>query len=300
MHIEGDIVEGDAERIRQLISSSVTAKQRGIFFAFDSPGGNLMEGVRIGRAIAERPEYTTSLVGTPDNPRAICASACIFAFLGAVTREKGPSGQIGLHQFSLPGNSLSGDEAIGLSQQISAILTTYLTQRGASVEIFNRMVLTPPGEINWVSDTTLADLGILGGKAIRQDSEFINNGGQVALKMGFISTSGEQTLVLGCNNPGVYVVASILALDDYGSFSDVALILDDMRVQPAHIEVIGFENRRVVLLFVITPEIAVAATQAAQIGSYYFDDDLEGWVGNMLDIDQTKLTDLVSTCVGPG
>ena len=297
VHLNGEIVEGDAKRVREILAANVIDKQRGIYFVFDSPGGLLLEGVRIGRVIADQFVHTTSLVGTPDDPNAICASACVFAFLGAGTREKGPNGRIGLHQFSIPNNNFSGAKALGYGQQLSAILTTYLSQRGASLEIFDRMVLTPPSEIDWVSDTALVDLGILGGNIIHQSSEFVNNSGSSALKMSLMSRSGEQTLLLGCNNPGVYVVASILALDDEVSFSDAALILDDERVQPAHIEVIGIESRRVVLLFVMSPELASAATQSAQIGSYYFDDIAEHWVGSMLDIDHSKFEDIVSSCI---
>ena len=297
VHINGEIVEGDAKRVQAILSANVTDKQRGIYFVFDSSGGNLLEGIRIGRVIADQFELTTSLVGTPEDPNAICASACVFAFLGADTREKGSAGRIGLHQFSMLKNNFNGEEAFGYGQQISAILTTYLSQRGVSLEIFDRMVLTPPSEIDWVSDIALVDLGILGGSIIHQSSEFVINNGSSALKMSFMSRSGEQTLLVGCNDPGVYVVASIVALDDAVSFSDAALILDDERVHPASIEVIGFENRRVVLLFVMSPELASAATQADQIGSYYLDDIAEHWVGNMLDIDHSKFGDIVNSCI---
>ena len=297
VHLNGDIVEGDAKRIREILADNVTDKQRGIYFVFNSPGGNLLEGVRIGRVIADESTLTTSLVGTHDDPDAICASACVFAFLGADAREKGPNGRIGLHQFSIPSNNFSGAEALGYGQQISAILTTYLSRRSASLEIFDRMVLTPPSEIDWVSDIALFDLRILRGNITHQSSEFVNNNGNSALKMSLMSHSGEQTLLLGCNKPGVYVVASIAALDDAVSFSDAALILDDERVQPAHVEVVGVENGRVVLLFVMSPQLASAATQAAQIGSYYFDDATEHWVGNMLAIDHSKFTDLMNSCI---
>lgn len=300
VHVEGEIAAGDADRLRRVMKSNVTAKQRGVFFAFNSPGGNLLEGVQIGRVIAESPELTTSLVGTPDNPDAICASACIFAYLGAETREKGSEGRIGLHQFALSGNSLRGDEALSLGQQVSAMLASYLAERGVSAEVFSRMVRTSPGEMDWVSDAALAELGILAGEVLRQSSEFVNNSGKIVLKMDFQATTGEHMLLLGCNEPGIYVIASIVALDDAVSFSDAALILDDERVSPEHVEVMGFKDRRVVLLFVMSPELAVAATRATQIGSYYFDDDVQGWVGNMQDIDREKFADLVSSCVASG
>ena len=92
------------------------------------------------------------------------------------------------------------------------------------------------------------------------------------------------------------MVASIVAVSDAVAFSQAALILDDERVNPAFIEVIGFKDARVVLLFGLSPKLTVAAMEAIQIGSYYFDDDLNIWVGHMQDIDQRKLTELVNVC----
>ena len=143
MHINGEIVEGDVKRVQAILSAHVTDKQRGIYFVFDSPGGNLLEGIRIGRVIAEQFELTTSLVCTPEDPNAICASACVFFFLGAYTREKGSSGRIRLHQFSMPKKNFNGEEAVGYGQQISAILTTYLSQRGAN--LINGLFILPLG-----------------------------------------------------------------------------------------------------------------------------------------------------------
>ena len=130
----------------------------------------------------------------------------------------------------------------------------------------------------------------------RQTSEFIDIEGQVALKMDLISPNGDQTLVFGCNNPGVYIVASIVAVSDTVAFSQAALILDDERVDPAFIEVIGFEDARVVLLFGLSPELTVAAMEAVQIGPYYFDDDLQQWIGHVQDIDQAKFKEIVNSC----
>jgi hypothetical protein len=118
--------------------------------------------------------------------------------------------------------------------------------------------------------------------------------------MNFMSQTGAHTLVLGCNNPGVYMVASIVPHDDGGEFSEAALILDDDRVNPAHIEIVGFMDRRIVLLFVMSPDLAIQATRSHSIGAYYYSENTQHWFGNMQEIDHVKLSDLVSSCVGGG
>lgn len=192
---------------------------------------------------------------------------------------------------------MDGEEALGVGQRLSAIVTSYLAERNAPAAIFDRMVLTAPGAIDWVSDADLSKLSIVGGKVIHQSSEYINNDGQAALQMNFMSPEGAHTLVIGCNNPGVYMVASIAAHDDGGKLSDAALILDDNRVNLDHVEFIGFKDRRIVLLFVMSPDLAIQATHSHSIGAYYYSEDQDHWFGNMQEIDHIKFSDMVTTCV---
>lgn len=65
---------------------------------FDSPGGNVMEGLEIGRRIRSYGLATRIPRG------ATCASICAFAFLGGVIREIESGGKYGVHMFSMANN----------------------------------------------------------------------------------------------------------------------------------------------------------------------------------------------------
>src|SRR5687768_2737814 len=76
---------------------------------FDSPGGNLMAGIEIGRAIRLAGFRTGVLDG------ASCASACALAWLGGTRLFAGPNARIGFHAASAkdekvrdPANALVG------------------------------------------------------------------------------------------------------------------------------------------------------------------------------------------------
>ncbi len=296
IHFSGVIMPGDAERIRSAIELNIRPKPRGIHFSFDSPGGNLLEGIAIGKLIASRPELTTSLLGTTKNPNATCASACVFAYIGADTREKTPQARLGLHQVSVKNEHMTNEDALGLGQIASATVVSYLTERNASTAIFERMVMTKPGDIDWISDSDLLKLGIIGGEIIHQSSEFINIDGKAVLKMEFEAQTGKHVLHLGCNNPGVFLVASVVAYDDSGEVDDVALIFDDERVNPSYLKYMGFKNRRLNYLLGIPPKLAIQAMSAQSIGIYYHSKNEKQWVGNMQEIDQTKFSSLVTSC----
>lgn len=114
---------------------------------FDSPGGNLGAGIRLGRMIREK-GYET-MIGTRVSfdaqeypPRGgKCLSACAYAFAGGVTRSLNDTAQLGFHQFRLGANSDVSDaqltEAIEGAQAVSAQLISYLVEMGVDARVFS-------------------------------------------------------------------------------------------------------------------------------------------------------------------
>jgi hypothetical protein len=128
-----------------LFAQSVTgAEARKILF--DSPGGNLGAGIRLGRLIRENGFET--FIGTRASFEAQtypptggqCLSACAYAFAGGVMRNLGPTGQLGFHQFRLGANAdVSPEqltEAIEGAQAVSAQLISYLVEMGVDARVF--------------------------------------------------------------------------------------------------------------------------------------------------------------------
>ncbi len=87
----GEILSGDSERFRNAIEASKPISELVII---GSPGGNLDEGIKIGRIIR------INKISTRIRSGAECASACNFVFLGGVIRSIEPGGQFITHVFS--------------------------------------------------------------------------------------------------------------------------------------------------------------------------------------------------------
>src|SRR5208283_50010 len=87
----GTIVPGSRNALKAVIAQENHVGNTIQVVAFTSPGGNLGEGLDIGRYIRDR-KLDTMVHGG-------CASACSYAFLGGVKRLA-PTNSIGLHQFS--------------------------------------------------------------------------------------------------------------------------------------------------------------------------------------------------------
>jgi len=87
---QGAIEAGDAAKLRALV-----ARTRGVDEVwFNSPGGNAVEGLVIGRAIRDLGLATRIPNG------AMCASACSYAFLGGPIRAVDNGGRYGVHMFT--------------------------------------------------------------------------------------------------------------------------------------------------------------------------------------------------------
>jgi hypothetical protein len=136
-------------------------KQNSMFrqtVTFNSPGGNLVAGLDLGRAIRSAGWNTN--VGTPGlstlswNPGE-CDSACTFAFLGGRTRSIAAGSRFGVHRFI----GLQGDVE-QITQQLAGDLVAYIREMGVSTEMYTLMTQAEPKQVKYLDGDTLARLRI--------------------------------------------------------------------------------------------------------------------------------------------
>ena len=136
IYAEGEISQGSAEQFAAFVQREGIKNARVLF---NSPGGSLMEGIKLGRVIRALGFDTGIGVYSRDfdpnaNSQSICASACAYSFAGGVNRFLDESsGRLGLHQFY--GNTTE-DVTGEMAQQVSGLLVTYLDQMGVDARAF--------------------------------------------------------------------------------------------------------------------------------------------------------------------
>jgi hypothetical protein len=145
---EGNIDGETVDRLRRFLAQ---ARARGVSFKgrtvfLHSPGGNLGQGVELGRVI--RQEGLNTALGAPCSGRGcvalrqqlgICASACTFAFLGGVKRTTSPGDVFAMHRFyAASGSAASSDMAV--SQLITVELYRYVREMGVDQGFVELMV----------------------------------------------------------------------------------------------------------------------------------------------------------------
>lgn len=114
----------------------------------DSPGGDLVAGMRLGEVIRAK-KFDTEAV--------YCASACAYAFLGGVERRfVGKPTRFGVHRFyrskSLSSPTLrhySGED-LDSSQRLMAGLMLYALKMGVDVRVVALASEAGPSEMRWI------------------------------------------------------------------------------------------------------------------------------------------------------
>lgn len=171
----GEIESGDADRFKSFWEENAYDAFT-IKVALDSPGGNLAEGIEIGRFLRDRTadtliekyparapmqsDWDYSGVAQPLGGGG-CYSACALAFMGGVNREIPATSEIGFHQFYGGENGASAAAVTTNTQTISAMISIYLREMGASPELFELMSVTPPEQLFRPQKEELIELGVL-------------------------------------------------------------------------------------------------------------------------------------------
>jgi hypothetical protein len=126
---------------------------------FNSPGGDLIAGLSLGREI-RRAGWSTS-IGTPGLSEFLsklgeCDSACTLAFLGGRARTISGDSKYGVHRFW---GKVEGDTQQE-TQKIAGELVAYIREMGVSAEMYTLMTQGAPEQVKYLDSETMARVRI--------------------------------------------------------------------------------------------------------------------------------------------
>jgi hypothetical protein len=161
--LKGSIDDGDTFDLKVYISK--LPKKPTVIVYLNSPGGNLREGMRLGRFFYENKIETTVETKTA------CASACALAFLGGrdeagkAHRTKASNSGLGFHSFSrdFDNKSYSADDLKVVVQQTQYqvfLVAEYLKSINADVDIVRLMLKAQANQMNYISNDEALSLNI--------------------------------------------------------------------------------------------------------------------------------------------
>ena len=144
IHIEGNIVEGDAAFLKRVLDERHSKGQETSFITLDSSGGLLQEAHDM--AVMIRGAGITTIVGGDDE----CASACMLAFAAGTHRIAWQGASLGVHS----ANNGSADED-GRPREFdpaTVMLARDMADFGTPAAVIAKLVLTPPDDMAWLDD----------------------------------------------------------------------------------------------------------------------------------------------------
>jgi ATP-dependent protease ClpP protease subunit len=124
----------------------------------DSPGGSVRAAMAIGRML--RKHRLTAVV----RPGAICNSACVLIYAGAVVRHGHfNSGVIGIHQpfFEMPGRPIDVDEIRKTYARMLEDIRSYFREMNVSEQLADEMLKTPPNAIRYLTSEEQDHFGLV-------------------------------------------------------------------------------------------------------------------------------------------
>ena len=152
----GEIEYNDVEKLDRYLSHLPKKKHTAIYF--NSPGGNLFGGIRLGKY------FKKNGIKTVIQRDSMCASACALAFLGGTDRNGNKwmssttTSRLGFHAVSKGDGSKYAD--MDQTQLIIAEILKYGHYVDAPMEIFIKQFSTPSTNIYWFSTQEELQFGI--------------------------------------------------------------------------------------------------------------------------------------------
>lgn len=217
VYASGEIEDGDTDRFVAFLADH---KVDDALVILDSPGGSLMESLKLGELIRKK-RFDTSVGALADGKPAVCASACAYAFAGGVYRYlDSKSGKLGIHQFS----STAGTTGrIGDIQLLSGAVVEYLEEMGVDGRAFSLAATASPEEIVWVTPENALKLRIANNGTLPTTAEIITADMTPALRLHQIGARSDIRVLLVCAPKGVVVQAGIAAApEDVGMNEEIS------------------------------------------------------------------------------
>jgi len=158
IHIEGEIVPGDAQRLADYVLATDHGERYRAFLNavwLQSPGGDVAEAMKIAR-LAER-----ALTFTFVEEGGICASACFLIWSAGASRFMDSKSKLGVHRLSLAGSSLDVRQSERAVVPAAETIGVFLAGAGIPRQVIDKMNETPSSSIFWVTTSWVRKQGIV-------------------------------------------------------------------------------------------------------------------------------------------
>jgi hypothetical protein len=199
VYATGEIVQGDTETLLQALQSANVPPASDILIDLNSPGGSVIEALKLGRFIENLKAKTS--VGQSGVRPGQCLSACVWVFLGGAYRYLPIDSKIGVHQFAFDTQKeVQAGVATAVSQVLAADIVEFIRENRANTDFFKLVTSATPDEISYVPAEVLRDLRVVTDGIYDEKWSFEYANGASYLRIWQLADTGENKLILACPN----------------------------------------------------------------------------------------------------
>lgn len=225
----GDIDEGAANRLEALVERE--GIKEGVVY-FDSSGGLVVESIRLGQYIRKHGLGTSVQKMSAGAGRAMCASACVYAYAGGVARYLDDAeGRIGVHQYyaAKPVSASTGATALPktppatdkddlkIAQLLGSVIVAHLQQMGISSALYVAAAMTDSGDMLWMDRKDAESFDLVNNGELPPKAEIrLTEDGHPYLLISQVADKGVTRVTISCDSQGITLAG--------GATGDVALL----------------------------------------------------------------------------
>lgn len=132
----------------------------GAVVILDSDGGDVLAALRMGARIRQEGLDTEVQAKGAAVAEGHCASACVYIFMGGLSRSVAPEARIGVHQMYGRHVDLSSTD----SQALTALIAVHLKRCGGGMDLLISALRTPPERMHWLSPLELHRFQVITGQ----------------------------------------------------------------------------------------------------------------------------------------
>jgi hypothetical protein len=213
VQLSGNIENGDASRLEVKLRPLV-ADGRVFSFYLNSPGGSLIEGMKIGRVIRKYGLVTYVGQNRKEDEKSLpghCLSACALSFLGGSYRFVENGSIYGVHRFY--NNRSPSSQDMDMAQIISAAVSSYIREMGVEAELFDQMTFAGKDDMNIIPPKKLKELNVANGGRLPAKWTIEVVTGSTYLRGEQMTIWGKGRAMFICGNKGM-VMQSIVPVGD--------------------------------------------------------------------------------------
>lgn len=223
IYASGDIAKDTAKLFEETVKKN-NIKDAVVYF--NSTGGLVVESIKLAESIRAHGFGTSVQKREGDfSPKAMCASACVYAYAGGVARYlDDDKGRLGVHQYFAAKMTNSDDQKddLKVAQLLGSVIVAHLQKMGVSTALYVAAAITDSQDMLWMGRKQAESFDLVNNGELPAEANLrLTDQGHPYLLVSQVADKGKTYILLSCGSDGIMFNGG--ALGEEGAMSQLRL-----------------------------------------------------------------------------